>query len=106
MNLVGEDSSLTTFLTFVWSLCLFPLYQVICYTIFQILIYLIIGIIIDTFGSLREKDKEKIMDVQEICFTCGCDRYFQYIKFYSELFLEKHMIDNQTSKEDLSDILR
>jgi len=34
----------------------------------------LIGIIIDTFGSLREKDNEKKMDVQEICFICGFDR--------------------------------
>jgi len=47
--------------------------------IFNIIIVIVVvsivaGIIIDTFGSLREKDNEKKMDVQEICFICGFDR--------------------------------
>jgi len=47
--------------------------------IFNIIIVIVVvsivaGIIIDTFGSLREKDNEMKMDVQEICFICGFDR--------------------------------
>jgi inositol 1,4,5-triphosphate receptor type 1/inositol 1,4,5-triphosphate receptor type 3 len=34
------------------------------------------GIIIDTFGSLREKEGEKIKDIEEKCFICGNLKYF------------------------------
>ena len=32
------------------------------------------GIIIDTFGLLRDKENEKIKDIQQICFICGLNR--------------------------------
>lgn len=40
-----------------------------------IVVNMFAGIIIDTFGSLREKDKEKDEDVRDKCFVCGNDRY-------------------------------
>lgn len=33
------------------------------------------GIIIDTFGSLREEETEKNEDIYESCFICGNDKY-------------------------------
>ncbi len=36
-----------------------------------ITINIVAGIIIDTFASLRETEKEKNSDIQEICFICG-----------------------------------
>lgn len=35
---------------------------------------MIAGIIIDTFGDLREKLKEKEEDMEQFCFICGIDR--------------------------------
>ena len=34
------------------------------------------GIIIDTFGSLREIDMARNEDIQERCFICGIERFF------------------------------
>ena len=36
-----------------------------------ILVNIVAGIIIDTFGSLREKENEKILDIKDKCFICG-----------------------------------
>lgn len=35
---------------------------------------MLIGIIIDNFGTLREEEKEFRYDLQNICFICGNDR--------------------------------
>jgi len=32
------------------------------------------GIIVDTFGELRGKRKDKLVDMSEFCFVCGIDR--------------------------------
>lgn len=32
------------------------------------------GIIIDTFGSLREKDQMRESDIKDKCFICGNER--------------------------------
>ena len=32
------------------------------------------GIIIDTFGDLRAKEKEKVDDMRELCFICNLER--------------------------------
>ena len=46
------------------------------YIIINILfINIIFGIIIDTFGELRDMRKELIKDVEEKCFICGVDSY-------------------------------
>eukprot|EP01017_Pseudomicrothorax_dubius_P003467 TRINITY_DN10501_c0_g1_i8.p1 TRINITY_DN10501_c0_g1~~TRINITY_DN10501_c0_g1_i8.p1 ORF type:complete len:253 (-),score=67.27 TRINITY_DN10501_c0_g1_i8:123-881(-) len=39
-----------------------------------ILIKLFAGIIIDTFGYLREKENEKMRDIKDVCFICGNNR--------------------------------
>jgi hypothetical protein len=36
-----------------------------------ILINIVAGIIIDTFGSLREEENSKFSDINEKCFICG-----------------------------------
>ena len=40
-----------------------------------ILLTITTGIIIDTFGQLREQEGEKNEDIREKCFICGFDRY-------------------------------
>mmetsp|Transcript_22209 Transcript_22209/g.19037 ORF Transcript_22209/g.19037 Transcript_22209/m.19037 type:complete len:420 (-) Transcript_22209:169-1428(-) len=39
-----------------------------------IMINIVAGIIIDRFGSLRESENEKAIDIQERCFICGKER--------------------------------
>ena len=41
-----------------------------------IMVSIVAGMIIDTFGSLREKEEEKNEDLQEKCFICGLSKYF------------------------------
>ncbi|CAD8059333.1 unnamed protein product [Paramecium primaurelia] len=36
-----------------------------------IMVNIVAGIIIDTFGSLREKESDKIRDIEDKCFICG-----------------------------------
>ena len=36
---------------------------------------IVAGIIIDTFGSLREEEEAKIVDIRENCFICGKEKY-------------------------------
>lgn len=38
-------------------------------------INIIFGIIIDTFGELRDERKALIKDVEQKCFICGVDSY-------------------------------
>ena len=40
------------------------------------MINIVSGIIIDTFGSLREEENAKTSDIQDICFICGLEKYF------------------------------
>ena len=35
------------------------------------MVNIVAGIIIDTFGSLREKENEKNKDIEDKCFICG-----------------------------------
>lgn len=39
-----------------------------------------IGLIIDTFGSLRDEEQEFQYDITNICFICGFDRYKTFNK--------------------------
>lgn len=39
-----------------------------------IMVSIVAGIIIDTFGSLRESDHEKHTDIHDLCFVCGNDK--------------------------------
>lgn len=43
-----------------------------------IMLNIVGGIIIDTFGSLREKENEKIRDKEDNCFICGNLKYKIY----------------------------
>lgn len=36
-----------------------------------IMVNIVAGIIIDTFGSLREEEGDKIRDIEDKCFICG-----------------------------------
>jgi hypothetical protein len=36
-----------------------------------IMVNIVAGVIIDTFGSLREKENEKIRDIEDKCYICG-----------------------------------
>ncbi|KAL4441627.1 hypothetical protein ABPG74_021559 [Tetrahymena malaccensis] len=40
-----------------------------------IFINIIFGVIIDTFGQLRDKKREVIEDMKNVCFICGLERY-------------------------------
>lgn len=40
-----------------------------------ILLNIIFGIIIDTFGDLRDRRNEELKQVEETCFICGLDKY-------------------------------
>jgi len=40
----------------------------------NIMINIVVGIIIDTFGVLREQSNERIEDMENYCFICGIDR--------------------------------
>lgn len=58
------------------------------------------GIIIDTFGSLREDENEKNIDIKEHCFICGNEKYvFRDDEEFIHL-IERHLIENQTLEED------
>ena len=46
-----------------------------------ILMQIISGIIIDTFGLLRDQEMEKTKDKKSNCFICGLKRYFYFFKF-------------------------
>lgn len=35
------------------------------------MVNIVAGIIIDTFGSLREKESDKIRDIEDKCYICG-----------------------------------
>ena len=43
--------------------------------IINILLNIIFGIIIDTFGELREKNQAEMKDIKENCFVCGNQRF-------------------------------
>lgn len=67
-----------------WSFWVFTL---VFYIIINILfINIIFGIIIDTFGELRDMRKELIKDVEEKCFICGVDSYDFETKFLNFKF--------------------
>lgn len=40
-----------------------------------IMINIVAGIIIDTFGLLREEDERSKKDIHEKCFICGISKY-------------------------------
>lgn len=39
------------------------------------MINIVAGIIIDTFGSLREEENSKQSDIKDKCFICGNEKY-------------------------------
>ena len=41
------------------------------YVLVILMVSIVSGLIIDTFGSLRQKDAEKNKDIKEKCFICG-----------------------------------
>ena len=41
-----------------------------------IVVAIVAGLIIDTFGSLREEEESKSEDIEEKCFICGNNAYF------------------------------
>jgi len=43
---------------------------------------LVLGIIIDTFGELRDEEKKFVYDIENVCFVCGWDR--ETLEKYSE----------------------
>lgn len=44
-----------------------------------IMLNIVGGIIIDTFGSLREEENEKLRDKEDNCFICGNLKFFLFI---------------------------
>ena len=48
--------------------------------VINILLNIIFGIIIDTFGELREKNQEELKDIEENCFVCGNQKFLFEIK--------------------------
>ncbi len=44
------------------------------YILVIIMVNIVAGIIIETFGQLREETKEKKDDMEDICFICGNER--------------------------------
>jgi hypothetical protein len=40
-----------------------------------IMIGIVAGIIVDTFGALRDKENEKNEDIKEKCFICNNEKY-------------------------------
>ncbi len=58
---------------FYWDFWAFTL---IFFVIINILfINIVFGIILDTFGELRDERKQKIHDIEDICFICGINSY-------------------------------
>jgi hypothetical protein len=57
-----------------------------------ILLNVIFGIIIDTFGELRQNKNEKDADMQERCFICNIDRstFERNLKDFSDHIKEEH----------------
>lgn len=52
------------------------------YLLVVIMINIVSGIIIDSFGDLRDKEYDKIIDITEKCFICGNEK-FEFEKFIS-----------------------
>lgn len=48
--------------------------------VINILLNIIFGIIIDTFGELRDQNQAQLKDIQENCFICGNQRFLFEIK--------------------------
>ena len=48
--------------------------------VINILLNIIFGIIIDTFGELRDQNQAHLKDIQENCFICGNQRFLFEIK--------------------------
>ena len=44
------------------------------------MVNIVAGIIIDTFGDLRDKEQEKKKDIEEKCFICGIEKYSYIFK--------------------------
>jgi hypothetical protein len=40
-----------------------------------ILLNVVLGVIVDSFASLREAASEREEDIKNVCFICGLDRY-------------------------------
>lgn len=51
------------------------------------------GIIIDTFGLLREMEEEKNKDIQEKCFICNLSKYEPTLLLKLTILKGKYLID-------------
>lgn len=52
------------------------IYDISFFTLITVIfLNIIFGIIIDTFGSLRDEKVEKDKDMKTKCFICGLERY-------------------------------
>lgn len=52
------------------------LYDMTCFIVINVIFTnLIFGIIIDAFGVLRDKNKSRIENMENICFICSLDRF-------------------------------
>ena len=40
-----------------------------------ILLNVVLGVLVDSFASLREAASEREEDIKNVCFICGLDRY-------------------------------
>ena len=66
-NTYFNDSKLTYYIRLIHDVIFF---MVIIITFFNI----IFGIIIDTFGALREQNNEMEEDMRNVCYICGIER--------------------------------
>ena len=48
--------------------------------VINILLNIIFGIIIDTFGQLRDQNQAELKDIKENCFVCGNQRFLFEVK--------------------------
>ena len=46
------------------------------------MVSVVAGLIIDTFGSLRETENNRLEDMSNKCFICGIDKYNKF--FHSQ----------------------
>ena len=61
-----------------WGLMFFNLFYFAI--VINILLNIIFGIIIDTFGQLRDQNQAELKDIKENCFVCGNQRFLFEVK--------------------------
>ncbi|KRX08878.1 MIR motif [Pseudocohnilembus persalinus] len=64
------------------------------YILVIIMINIVSGIIIDSFGDLRDKEYDKVVDITEKCFICGNDKSDFEKQIYSKGFQKHIRIDH------------